>query len=357
MAAEARYPSAMGMSGSVPGRSSLRAPPSPDLDDAFEYTTRFHLNTIARIITSIMSSKGIVRLFSLPPRFLCPAVPRHFIRSIKTIHPGKTNSRFNYGHHLPILGSSSTAAFLRKEPMLPLRTGALAIKKGMTGVYDPETAKRVPCTVLQLDRCQVISHKRRDKHGYWAVQVGSGTKEARNVTRPERGHFAAHEVPIKEHTAEFRVKNEEGLPVIGSVISADLFKEGQFVDTRAVTRGMGFAGGMKRWGFSGQPASHGTSLTHRAMGSAGASQGSGSRVLPGKKMAGRLGGEMHTVQNLKVMKVDAENGFVVVHGAVPGPKNSMVKIQDAIKKPWPEIEATIGLIIPEHAPARMAAEI
>ncbi|KAK5171054.1 uncharacterized protein LTR77_004198 [Saxophila tyrrhenica] len=304
-----------------------------------------------------MSTKGIARLFQRPPRFLCPSVSRQFVRTLKSIHPGKNSSRFNHGHNLPILGSSHTAAFLRKEPMLPLRTGALAIKKGMTGVYDPETCRRVPCTVLQLDRCQVISHKRRDTHGYWAVQVGSGTKEARNVSRPERGHFAAQEVPLKEHVVEFRVKDEEGLPGVGSIITADLFKEGQFVDTRAVTRGMGFAGGMKRWGFSGQPASHGTSLTHRAMGSAGPSQGSGSRVLPGKKMAGRMGGEMHTVQNLKVVKVDAENGIVVVHGAVPGPKNSMVKIQDAIKKPWPEVDAAVGLMMPEGMPTRLAAEV
>jgi len=227
--------------------------------------------------------------------------------------------------------------------MLPLRTGALAIKKGMTAIYDPATAKRTACTVLQLDRCQVISHKRRDVHGYWAVQVGSGTKEAGNVTRPERGHYAANGVPLKRHVAEFRVKNEAGLPEVGRIITADLFQEGQFVDTRATTRGMGFTGGMKRWGFSGQPASHGNSLAHRIMGSAGASQGSGSRVLPGKKMPGRMGGEQHTVQCLKVLKVDKENGIVVVHGAVPGPKKGIVKIQDAIKKPWPEVDLSVGV--------------
>lgn len=226
---------------------------------------------------------------------------------------------------------------------MPLRTGAICIKKGMTGLYDPTTATRQACTVLQLDRCQVVSHKRREIHGYWAVQVGFGSKEARNVTRPERGHFAAHGVPIKKHLAEFRVKSKESLPAVGSIITADLFQEGQFVDARGVTRGMGFAGGMKRWGFSGQPASHGNSLTHRAMGSAGASQGSGSRVLPGKKMAGRMGADNHTVQNLKVMKVDKENGIVVVSGAVPGPRNSIVRIQDAIKKPWPEVDASLGI--------------
>jgi len=152
-------------------------------------------------------------------------------------------------------------------------------------------------------------------------------------------------VPLKRHLAEFRVRNEDGLAAIGSVISADLFQVGQFVDARATTRGMGFAGGMKRWGFSGQPASHGNSLTHRAMGSAGASQGSGSRVLPGKKMAGNMGAERHTVQNLRVMQVDPENGIVVVSGAVPGPKYCIVQLQDAIKKPWPEVEQNAGISI------------
>jgi len=219
----------------------------------------------------------------------------------------------------------------------------LAIKKGMTAMYDPTTAKRTACTVLQLDRCQVVSHKRRDIHGYWAVQVGMGTKEARNVTRPERGHFAAQGVPLKRHLAEFRVKNADSLPEIGSVITANLFQEGQYVDACATTRGMGFAGGMKRWGWSGQPASHGTSLTHRAMGSAGASQGSGSRVHPGKHMAGRMGGERHTTQNLRIMKVDAKNGIVVVHGPVPGPKKGIVHIQDALKKPWPQVDLSVGM--------------
>jgi large subunit ribosomal protein L3 len=285
------------------------------------------------------------RLFSVPPRFLCPSVPRHQIRRIGSIQAKQRTrlDRFNHGQGLPVLEASKKAAFLRKEPMLPLRTGALAIKKGMTAIYDPQTAKRTACTVLQLDRCQVTGHKRRDAHGYWAVQVGCGTKEARNVTRAERGNFAAQGVPIKRHLAEFRVKNADGLPDIGSIIGADLFQEGQFVDTRAITRGMGFTGGMKRWGWAGQPASHGNSLAHRVMGSSGGGQGSGSRVHPGKHMAGRMGGEQHTVQSLRVMKVDRENGIVVVHGAVPGPKKGVVQIQDAIKKPWPEVDLRMGV--------------
>lgn len=277
------------------------------------------------------------RLFALPPRFLCPSLPTTQTRTIRSIDkPAPKPSRFNASLNLPVLGSSSTAAFARKEHSLPLRTGALAIKKGMTALFDPVTAKRTPCTVLQLDRCQVVSHKRRDIHGYWAVQVGAGAKEARNVTRPERGHFAAYNVPLSRHLAEFRVKSAEGLPPVGSAITADLFIEGQFIDAKADRRGMGFEGGMKRWNFGGQPASHGNSLAHRLMGSSGGGQGSGSRVLPGKKMPGRMGGEQATVANLRVMQVDKENGIVVVSGAVPGPKNCMVKLQDALKKPWPD---------------------
>lgn len=325
--------------GGASARRKARSLPAP------EHQHPLNPYTITR--PPIMPPKPSAPLFSIPPRFLCPSLPRQFVRTIRSLQPKKRGGthpeRFNYGYGLPTLKASQEAAFLRKEKNFPLRTGALAIKKGMTGIYDPVTAKREACTVLQLDRCQVTGHKRRDVHGYWAVQVGCGTKEARNVTRPERGDFAAKGVPIKRHLAEFRVKNEEGLPPMGSVITADLFQPGQYVDTRGVTRGMGFAGGMKRWGFSGQPASHGTSLTHRAMGSAGASQGSGSRVLPGKKMPGRMGGEHHTVQKLKVMKVDRENGIVVVSGAVPGPKYSIIEIQDSIKVPWPKVEGPVGL--------------
>lgn len=256
----------------------------------------------------------------LPLSFLLPsfAAPQTTTtRGLRSIAAVK-NSRFDYNPSTPPLISSRRAALARKEYTTPFRTGALAIKKGMTAIYDPSTARRTPCTVLQFDRVQVVSHKTRPKHGYWAVQVGEGSKEPRNVTRPERGHFAVNGVALKRHVHEFRVKDERGLLEVGSTINADWFQEGQFVDARAHSRGMGFEGGMKRWNFSGQPASHGNSLTHRAMGSSGASQGSGSRVLPGKKMAGRLGNEQVTVQNLKVLKVDAANGIVVVHGKYYG---------------------------------------
>lgn len=233
-----------------------------------------------------------------------------------------------------LLEASRAAALARRQ--LPDRTGALAYKTGMTAIYTPEGV-RIPCTVLQLDRVQVTAVKDRKTHGYWAVQVGLGWRNPKNVTRPMLGHYENCGVAPKKLLREFRVKDEKGLLSPGTQIKADHFLVGQFVDVRANSKGKGFAGGMKRWGWSGQPASHGNSLTHRAMGSAGQSQGGGSRVLPGKRMAGRMGGEQHTVQNLKVLKVQPELGIVVVSGCVSGPKGCVVELQDAIKKPMPVI--------------------
>lgn len=184
----------------------------------------------------------------------------------------------------------------------------------MTAVFDPETGKRTPCTVLQLDRVQVVAHKTHDRNGYFAVQVGAGWKAKDNVTKPMLGHFAKAGVAPKRYMHEFKVFDESGLLPVGQTIKADWFIEGQYVDARSNSRGFGFAGVMKRHGFHGQDRTHGVSLAHRSLGSAGPSQGSGSRVHPGKKMAGRMGNEQVTVQSLKVLKVDAENGIVVING-------------------------------------------
>lgn len=217
---------------------------------------------------------------------------------------------------MPALLSSQEAAFERKikSDTLPLRTGALAIKKGMTAIYDPESGKRVPCTVLQLDQNQVVSLKTKKTHGYWAVCIGSGYRDSENVTKPMLGHFSSQGVSPKRHLREFRVKSREGLLPVGQHIKADWFLEGQFVDARANTKGKGFAGVMKRWGMHGQDRTHGHSLSHRSIGSTGNGQGGGGRVYPGKKMAGNMGGERNTVQNLKVLQTDPENGIVVVNG-------------------------------------------
>ncbi|OHF00375.1 50S ribosomal protein L3 [Colletotrichum orchidophilum] len=236
---------------------------------------------------------------------------------------------------LPVLTTGPAAALARREKTTPLRTGVLAVKKGMTAIYYGK--KRVPCTVLQLDQVQVVANKTRQANGYWAVQIGAGSKEPRNVERPMLGYYEAKGIAPKRHLAEFKVRTKEGLLPVGAQLFPDWFQTGQYVDVRSNSRGMGFAGGMKRHGFAGQEASHGNSLNHRTIGTTGPSQGSGSRVLPGKKMPGRMGNERVTVQNLTVLKVDNELGVVLVKGAVAGPKNCIVKLQDAVKRKAPAL--------------------
>ncbi|KAK5100559.1 hypothetical protein LTS08_005310 [Lithohypha guttulata] len=307
-----------------------------------------------------MPPKGTVFLaVPLPPSFLLPrsclqpskrAAQQTRSFGIKSIEPPKLNP-YNNAPGLPGLLSTPRAAYNRKiqADVLPLRTGALAIKKGMTAIYDQETGERIPCTVLQLDSNQVIHHKTMKEHGYWAVCVGMGRKDPKNITKPELGHFSAQEVPPKRYLQEFRVRDEMGMLSVGEQIKASWFLDGQFVDTRADCKGKGFQGVMKRWGFGGQPRSHGHSLSHRSLGSTGNGQGGGSRVYPGKKMPGRMGGQRVTVQNLKVLQTDDEKGVVLVNGAVAGPKGGVVMIQDALKKAWPDAP-------PPPKPAKIAEE-
>lgn len=238
---------------------------------------------------------------------------------------------------LPAPSTGPAAALKRKEHSTPVRAGVLATKKGMT-VFMGRTGARIACTVLQLDRVQTVLNKTRRTHGYWAVQVGMGARQAGNVTAPLLGYYEAKGIAPKEVLAEFRVRDERGLLPVGVQLLPDWFHIGQRVDVRSNSRGQGFAGGMKRHGFSGQEASHGNSLNHRTIGSAGPSQGSGSRVLPGKKMPGRMGNERVTIQNLPVLLVDNELGIVVVKGCVAGPKGTVVKVQDAVKKDPPADE-------------------
>ncbi|KAK5660766.1 hypothetical protein OQA88_12132 [Cercophora sp. LCS_1] len=238
---------------------------------------------------------------------------------------------------LPVPTTGPAAALKRRERTTPLRSGVLAIKKGMTA-FMGKSGSRIPCTVLQLDRVQTIANKTRAKNGYFAVQVGQGERHPDNVGAPQLGYFEAKGVAPKRELAEFKVKDASGLLPVGVQLMPDWFHVGQWVDVRSNTRGMGFAGGMKRHGFSGQEASHGNSKNHRTIGSAGPSQGGGSRVYPGKKMPGRMGGQRVTVQNLPVLMVDNDLGIVVVKGCVGGPKGCSVKIQDAVKKPPPAAE-------------------
>ncbi|KAL9082741.1 MAG: hypothetical protein Q9159_006201 [Coniocarpon cinnabarinum] len=277
-----------------------------------------------------------------------PSVHPLQCRGIRTIRKSVPPvSRFNAA--LEPLRASPAAARARRtaSDTLPLRTGALATKKGMSALYDMVTGKRTPVTVLQMDRVQVVGHKTREKNGYFAVCVGQGWRNAKNVHNAQLGQYAkaVYEnesgttmgLSPKRDVREFHVRDKTGLLPIGSMIGPTWFTEGQYVDTRSNSKGHGFTGVMKRWNMGGQPASHGVSLVHRSLGSAGGSQGSGSRVIPGKKMAGRMGNERHTVQNLKILQIDEDSGLIIVNGCVSGPKGALVQVQDALKKPWPDV--------------------
>lgn len=226
-----------------------------------------------------------------------------------------------------ILLHSPTAALSRRQ--IPQRTGLVAAKKGMTGIWDAQGRKQA-VTILQLDRTQVTAVKTVAEHGYNAVQIGHGLRQPKNVARAQLGQFAIAKVFPKQHVTEFRTKEVCTLPLATQLLPSH-FTVGQFVDVKSVSKGKGFAGVMKRWGFKGLRASHGVSISHRSAGSMGQSQDPG-RVLPGKKMAGRLGGRNTTVQNVKIVEINDEEGWIMVNGPIPGINGSIVKLQDAIKR-------------------------
>lgn len=213
-----------------------------------------------------------------------------------------------------------------------MRSGVIAQKVGMTRLFT-EGGEHVPVTVLKLDKCQVVAHRTVEKDGYVALQLGSGTRKPKNVTKAERGHFAVAKVEPKRRVVEFRVSDEAVLPV-GAEITADHFVVGQYVDVTGTTIGKGFAGAMKRWNFGGLRASHGVSISHRSHGSTGGRQDPG-KVFKGKKMAGHLGDERVTTLNLKVVMTDVERGLILVEGAVPGAKGGWIVVRDAVKKLLP----------------------
>jgi len=214
-----------------------------------------------------------------------------------------------------------------------MRSGVIAQKVGMTRLFT-EAGNHVPVTVLRLAQCQVIAHRTKDKDGYVALQLGSGTRKVKNVSKAERGRFAVAKVEPKRRLAEFRVEERELIPV-GSEITADHFVVGQFVDVTGNTIGKGFAGPMKRWNFAGLRASHGVSISHRSHGSTGGRQDPG-KTFKNKKMAGHLGVERVTTLNLKVVQTDAERGLIMIEGAVPGAKGGWITVRDAVKKALPK---------------------
>jgi large subunit ribosomal protein L3 len=214
-----------------------------------------------------------------------------------------------------------------------MRTGVIAKKMGMTRLFQDD-GRHVPVTVLVLDNVQVLARKETDSDGYVAVQLGAGTAKAKNVAKPQRGHFGKAEVEPKARVAEFRVA-EDALLDVGSEITADHFVAGQLVDIQGVTQGKGFAGGMKRWGFGGLRATHGVSLSHRSLGSTGQRQDPG-RVFKNKKMAGHMGAKNRTQQNLEIVRTDVERGLLFVKGSVPGHKGGWLLVKDAVKVARPD---------------------
>jgi large subunit ribosomal protein L3 len=209
------------------------------------------------------------------------------------------------------------------------RTGLIARKLGMSRLFN-EDGSTVPVTLLHVDNVRVVAKRTAEKDGYQAVQIGIGVAKPKNVSKANKGHFAKAGVEAPRKVVEFRVGTDAAIEP-GTLLSPAHFVKGQKVDVTGVTVGKGFAGGMKRWNFAGLEASHGVSVSHRSLGSTGNRQDPG-KTFKNKKMAGHLGGERVTTQNLEVALVDAAKGLLLIKGAVPGSKGGYVMIRDAEKR-------------------------
>jgi large subunit ribosomal protein L3 len=209
-----------------------------------------------------------------------------------------------------------------------MRSGLIGRKLGMTQLFNEQGAQ-VAVTVVQVKPCVVVSQKTAEKDGYNAVQLGTDPIAANKLSKPLRVFFEKKQAEPMRYLREFRVTAENMLDT-GASLAADHFSKGQLVDVAGITVGKGFAGGMKRHGFGGLPASHGVSVSHRSHGSTGNRQDPG-KVFKNKKMAGHMGVDRVTTLNLVVEDVDTEHGLVFIRGSVPGPKNGIVYVRDAIK--------------------------
>jgi large subunit ribosomal protein L3 len=237
-----------------------------------------------------------------------------------------------------------------------MRTGLIAQKLGMTRVFTAD-GNHMPVTVLRVDNCQVVAQRTEETDGYTALQLGAGTAKVKNVTKPNRGHFAKAKVEPKKKLAEFRVSADALVPV-GKEITAAHFVAGQHVDVTGTSIGKGYAGGMKRHNFGGLRASHGVSISHRSLGSTGQRQSPG-KTFKNKKMAGQLGNERVTTQSLEVVAADAERGLLLIKGSVPGSDNGWVLVRDAVKRRMPDglpFPAALREAAGEPAAAEQAGE-
>ncbi|MBE6774028.1 MAG: 50S ribosomal protein L3 [Ruminococcaceae bacterium] len=210
-----------------------------------------------------------------------------------------------------------------------MKKGLIGKKLGMTQIFD-ESGNLIPVTVVEAGPCPVVQKKTIENDGYAAVQVGFGDQKLHRVNKPMKGHFAKGDVAPKKVLKEFRLDDIDTLNV-GDILKADVFAVGDIVDVVGKSKGKGTAGSIKRWNFSRLKESHGTGPVARHAGSLGACSDP-SRVYKGKKLAGHLGAERVTIQNLSVVKIDAENNLIAIKGAIPGPKGGIVVIKDSVKK-------------------------
>ena len=202
-------------------------------------------------------------------------------------------------------------------------------KIGMTQIFD-EKGKVIPVTVVEAGPCNVVSKKTTENDGYEAVQLGFGDLKVQYVNKPMMGHFKKNDVAPKKTLKEFKFSDMDSFEV-GNTLTVEIFEIGDKVDVVGTSKGKGTAGSIKRWNFSRLKESHGSGPVGRHAGSIGSSASPG-KVIKGKKMAGRMGCERVTVQNLTVAKIDAENNLLAVKGAIPGPKGGLVFIHDSVKK-------------------------
>ena len=210
-----------------------------------------------------------------------------------------------------------------------MQKGLIGKKIGMTQLFD-ENGKVIPVTVVEAGPCVVVQKKTTENDGYEAVQVGFGDVKVQRVNKPQAGHFKKADVAPKKVLKEFRLDDCSALSV-GDILKADVFAVGDRVDVVGTSKGKGTAGAIKRWNFSRLKESHGTGPVARHAGSLGACSDP-SRVYKGKKLAGHLGAERVTIQNLDIVKVDAENNLIAIKGAIPGPKGGIVVLADTVKK-------------------------
>ena len=210
-----------------------------------------------------------------------------------------------------------------------MKKGLIGRKVGMTQIFD-EKGNVIPVTVVELGPCTVTQKKTVENDGYNAVQIGFEDKKVTRSNKPMKGHFDKANVAPKKILKEFRLEDDSALNV-GDIIKADIFAAGEKVDVVGTSKGKGTAGAIKRWNFSRLKETHGTGPVARHAGSLGACSDP-SRVFKGKKLAGHLGAERVTIQNLDVVKVDAENNLIAIKGAIPGPKKGIVMVVNSVKK-------------------------